>query len=138
MAGDYCGGDCYGNNSRRDKEEEIILGNTMQKEDLKQIREVVREEISDLRVDVGEIKSDISILKTDVSGLKNDTKYLGDKIDKVEDEVGYLKQLMNQVREEMHEGFNKLFKTEDEDIRAIHDDILKLTKRVTKLEKAKA
>ncbi len=71
----------------------------MTKDDLKQIREIVQEEVDPLKKDVKELKGDVKTLKSDVSAIRKDIKQivtffdheyleLRERVEKIENHLG--------------------------------------------------
>jgi len=103
----------------------------MQKEDLKQIRDIVRDELNF-------VSKRVEILDMKVNSASDRLDHIEDKMDTINEEVKYVKQFIIEMNTQMHDEFKQLRKTENEDILALHSDICKFGKRLTKLEKAPA
>jgi len=103
----------------------------MQKEDLKQIRDIVRDELNF-------VSKRVEILDMKVNSASDRLDHIEDKMDTINEEVKYVKQFIIEMNTQMHDEFKQLRKTENEDILALHSDIFKFGKRLTKLEKAPA
>jgi len=103
----------------------------MQKEDLKQIRDIVRDELNF-------VSKRVEILDMKVNSASDRLDHIEDKMDTINEEVKYVKQFIIEMNTQMHEEVKQLRKVENEDILALHGDIFKLGKRLIKLEKASA
>jgi len=63
---------------------------SLTKQDLKQIRFIVNDVVSDIREDVKLLKEDVQVLKADVSNLKSSIGRLETKFDTLDSRVGIL------------------------------------------------
>lgn len=94
----------------------------MDKEDLNQIKEVIREELRPTKVDITKLKDDVGSLKSDVTELKDD-------VSELKDDVGSLKVELFDVHNMVDAIWDKL---------TIHDDQFKSVEiKVTELDESK-
>lgn len=107
----------------------------MNKEDIKQIRDIVREEVAPLDSRMGASEVRASRLADKLDRVEDKIDELKEKISRQDEKGDYFSQIIDQNHREILDAIVGVRNMEGEDITAVAGDVVGLKKRVVKLEK---